>query len=599
MTRQDADFVLADLTIEQDSDVVLVRQRAHQLAKLLGFDKQDQTRIATAISEIARNALIHGRGGRTIFALETAGSEQRFVTRVDDEGPGIADLDAVLEGRHRTSVGTPFGISAARRLMDSVDISTRPAEGTHVTLVRRLPRGKRFTAQDLPSVAAKLATTATTDPLVQLREQNREVTESFDEVRSRQAEVERLNAELEDTNRGVVALYSELDDKAEQLNRASELKSRFLSNMGHEFRTPLNSILALTGLLLDEADGKLSSEQQRQVTFIRTAAANLTELVNDLLDLAKVESGNVDVRPRKFTVNELFGGLRGMLKPLLINDQVNLVFEEARDLPELETDMGKLSQILRNFISNALKFTEHGEVRAMARLAQDRTRIEFAVRDTGIGIAPENHEAVFDEFIQVENPLQTRYKGTGLGLPLSKRLAELLGGKVTLESVLGQGSTFTASIPPYFNHQDSVIEPTPPKPDITPKFASRHLVIIDDEEAFRYVLRQLMSGFSFQISEAADGTAGLDLIRREKPDAVFLDLQMPKLDGYGVLEAMAHDRELCRIPVVICTSSVLGQSEHDKLAAAEVVLPKHTLARDTVTGILEQLHLISVTGSRS
>ncbi len=172
-----------------------------------------------------------------------------------------------------------------------------------------------------------------------------------------------MNRELDETNRGVVALYAELNDKADFLQRASELKSHFLSNMSHEFRTPLNSILALSQILIDRMDGDLTPEQEKQVTFMRRSAQDLTDLVNDLLDLAKVEAGKVTIRPAEFSVESLFAALRGMLRPLLAqNSSVSLVFEDPVGIPELYTDEAKVSQVLRNFISNALKFTERGEV---------------------------------------------------------------------------------------------------------------------------------------------------------------------------------------------------------------------------------------------
>ena len=189
----------------------------------------------------------------------------------------------------------------------------------------------------------------------------------MEEIRTRQVELTRVNRELEDTNRGVVALYAELDEKADHLRRADELKSKFLSNMSHEFRSPLNSILALTGLLRDRSDGPLTGEQEQQVDYIRKAAHDLLELVNDLLDLAKVEAGKLEARPIEFEISNLFAALRGMLRPLLLNQSVDLIFEDADHIPTLFTDEGKISQILRNFISNALKFTERGEVRVSAQ----------------------------------------------------------------------------------------------------------------------------------------------------------------------------------------------------------------------------------------
>src|SRR6202012_3561547 len=187
-------------------------------------------------------------------------------------------------------------------------------------------------------------------------------------------------------NRGVVALYAELDERAEQLRKASELKTRFLSHMSHEFRTPLNSILALSRLLLDHIDGALAPEQERQVGYIRRSAESLLELVNDLLDLSKVEAGKVEVKASPFTVGSLFGALRGALKPLLTSPSVELIFDGAEHMPELVTDESKVAQILRNLISNALKFTEKGEVRVSHEVSQGW--LKLSVADTGIGIAP-------------------------------------------------------------------------------------------------------------------------------------------------------------------------------------------------------------------
>jgi signal transduction histidine kinase len=261
-----------------------------------------------------------------------------------------------------------------------------------------------------------------------------------------QAQAQTLRSELEETNRGVLALYAELDSQAEQLRDATELKSRFLAYMSHEFRTPINSIRSITRLLLDRVDGPLTGEQERQVSFIQQNATEFAEMVDDLLDLAKVEAGRVEISPAWFEMVDLFSALRGMFKPVLTNPDVNLVFEQPEDIPKLFTDDRKLSQILRNFISNALKFTPRGEVRVSAQLAATG-RVTFSVTDTGIGIATEFHESIFEDFSQVQSPLQKRLRGTGLGLSLSKKLAELLGGSVRLQSAPGKGSVFSVTIP--------------------------------------------------------------------------------------------------------------------------------------------------------
>lgn len=266
------------------------------------------------------------------------------------------------------------------------------------------------------------------------------------ELEGLRRENESLRAELDETNQGVLALYAELDTQAEQLRQASDLKSRFLSYMSHEFRTPLGSIRSITRLLSDELDGPLSPEQHKQVLFISGAAGELSDMVDDLLDLAKIEAGRITISPAWFDMLDLFSALRGMFRPIVDGNAVDLIFEEPQDMPRLYTDDKKLAQILRNFISNALKFTQQGEVRVSAR-AEGDTEVRFAVSDTGIGIPEDLHGNLFEDFVQIDTPLQKRLRGTGLGLSLCKRFAELLGGRVGVESTPGTGSTFFVIIP--------------------------------------------------------------------------------------------------------------------------------------------------------
>ncbi|AWM92618.1 histidine kinase [Pseudomonas sp. 31-12] len=261
-----------------------------------------------------------------------------------------------------------------------------------------------------------------------------------------QSESAALREELDETNQGVLALYAELDNQAEELRQASDLKSRFLSYMSHEFRTPLGSILSIASLLTDEIDGPLSPEQHKQVAFVSTAARELSDMVDDLLDLAKIEAGRITISPAWFDMFDLFAALRGMFRPIVDATAVDLIFEEPVGLPRLYTDDKKLAQILRNFISNSLKFTTRGEVRVSASL-EGSSQVRFAVTDTGIGIAAELHGALFEDFSQVDSPLQKRLRGTGLGLSLCKRFAALLGGEVGVESTPGVGSTFFVIIP--------------------------------------------------------------------------------------------------------------------------------------------------------
>jgi signal transduction histidine kinase/DNA-binding response OmpR family regulator len=680
--------------LSRDEDVVAARQRGRLLAGSLGFDVQDQARIATAVSEISRNAISHGGGGTAEFAIEGQAPDQSLLVRITDHGPGIADLEAVLGGTARSPTGPSMGIACTRRLVDRFEIESG-SRGTTVRFAKRLPRGHALARTEIAALAASFGRAAPPDEAAELRTLNRELLASLAELRARQEDLRRVNTELEDTNRGVVALYAELDEKADHLRRADEVKSRFLSNMSHEFRTPLNSILALSRLLLDRADGPLTSEQEVQVGFIRKSADSLYELVNDLLDLAKVEAGKTDIRPTEFEAGALFGALRGMLRPLLISSTLSLIFEEPIGVPAFFSDEGKISQILRNFISNALKFTEAGEVRVSVEYDPATSFATFRVADTGIGIAPEDRETIFREFTQLESHIQRRVKGTGLGLPLSKRLAELLGGNVAVESEPGKGSVFSLALPLKWKAADAARQEEPPAPvddshetvllvednfetrlayerylrssrwhvasarsvreaenilsNVTPvavvldialrgedswNFLAdlksnpataaipvvvatsvddrakamalgadayltkplsardlrqtlrqltgpglRKVLLVDDEEVSRYLLKQLFGGGpDVRFIEAGNGDEALSFLRAERPDLVVLDLMMPVRNGFDTLAEMNADFDLRDIPVVVSSSKVLSEEERRHLnGLALAVLPKSSL----------------------
>ena len=263
------------------------------------------------------------------------------------------------------------------------------------------------------------------------------------------AEVALLRMELDETNRGVVALYAELEENAFELKEAADLKSRFLSYMSHEFRTPLASITSIAGILLANMDGPLTAEQRRQVQYVQGSVRELSEMVDDLLDLAKVEAGRISISPEWFEMVDLFSALRGMFKPIVGEGSVSLIFEETESVPRIYTDDKKLSQILRNFISNALKFTSVGTVRVSARVLPGE-QVEFAVTDTGIGIAPDHLPTLFNDFVQIGTRTQKRLRGTGLGLSLCRKFATLLGGHVGAESAEGEGSRFHVVIPIHY-----------------------------------------------------------------------------------------------------------------------------------------------------
>jgi signal transduction histidine kinase/DNA-binding response OmpR family regulator len=699
---------LLSLALHHEQDVVTARQRAGQIAALLGFDQSEQTRVATAVSEIVRNAFRYTGAGVVDYSVEGETTPQLFVITVSDRGQGIGNLDEILAGRYQSTTGMGVGLAGARRLMDGFHIQSGAA-GTTVVLKKLLPRRAPLADRTrLAQIARDLAARKPIGLIEEVQRQNQELLRALAELNRRQEELVRLNRELEDTNRGVVALYAELDEKAEHLRRADELKSRFLSNMTHEFRTPVNSILALTTLL------EQVPQPEPELKYLRKAAEQLSELVNDLLDLAKAEAGKIEIRPAEFEVSSLFGALRGMLRPMLVNQSVALVFDQPDDLPEMRTDEGKVSQILRNFISNALKYTERGHVRISARLDSASEEVVFAVADTGIGIAPEDHQRVFDEFSQLENPMQRKFKGTGLGLPLSKRLTELLGGRLWVESQPDVGSTFYAAIPVVYRpalttdfpapawdvdparrpilviedafdaqlFYEKILKGSPFQPlaarslrearqalarfrpaaiildvvladedswtflgqlkhnpetqDLPVLVAStlddrakglslgadvyaikpierawlietlarltgvgrpRRVLLVDDQEAIRFVLMQFLSAGHYSAIEAETGDEGLRKAREEQPDVILLDLGLPDINGREVLRRLKADATTTHIPVVVVTSARLTREERAMLAgSASSVISKDILTRELITGAIRQATSSAVPG---
>ncbi|MBW4469902.1 MAG: response regulator [Stenomitos rutilans HA7619-LM2] len=695
---------LFTLTVHYEQDVVQSRQRTRELAEQLSFETQDQVRLATAVSELARNAFQYAGGGTVAYSVE--GDPQMFLVRVQDQRVGIPHRDDVLEGRYASSTGIGVGIVGTRRLVDFFEIESPPDERTTVIVGKWLPKqAPILTASHLQQLREAVMARSPQNPYDEIQRQNQELLRAMADLRKREEELTQLNQELEDTNRGVVALYAELDEKANALQQANELKTRFLSNMSHEFRTPLNSVLSLSRMLLARMDGDLTAEQEKQVTFIQHAADGLSELVNDLLDLAKVEAGKTEVRPSAFAVSDLFGTLRGMLRPLLVEGaSVALIFEEPDGLPTLYSDEGKVAQIIRNFISNALKFTEQGEVRVSARKTDHL--ITLSVSDTGIGITPDDQERIFEDFVQIESHLQKQVKGTGLGLPLSRKLAELLGGSLSVRSQPGQGSMFAVTLPivyPHVTERPPLQPPTPLKATHLPILAvedhtetlfiyekhlqeSRYqliaartlaearqalqqlrpaaivldilldrqngwtflrelksddatraipvlvitvvdnekqalalgadgflikpverlpllnkintlvkqgnaqtLLLIDDDPAYRYVVKQVLASTPLQILEAANGQEGLALAEREQPEAILLDLEMPDVNGLAVLDRLKETATTRSIPVIIHSSIQLDAEQLDaeaqrRLAAQSIaILSKETTAQAGAT----------------
>lgn len=560
---------LLTLQIQSEPDVVLTRQRTKQLTALLGFDLQEQTRIATAVSEIARNSFQYAGGGKVEFRVEGQAPPQLLII-IRDTGPGIANLQQVLSGQYTSSTGMGMGITGSRRLMEQFQIESIVGQGTTVVMGKSLPRGAApLTPQRLQEITNDLIQHSPDNSYAAIQQQNQELLQTLAALRQREEQLNHLNRELEDTNRGVVALYAELDQRADALRRADELKTRFLSNMSHEFRTPLNSIISLSRLLLDRSDGELSLEQEKQVNFIRKAASDLSELVNDLLDLAKVEAGKTIVQPSHFEISSLFATLRGMLRPLLShNSSVTLVFEEPVDVPTLYTDEGKVAQILRNFISNALKFTERGEIRVSARHADGQ--VILAVADTGIGIAEPDQPRIFEDFVQVESYLHKKSQGTGLGLPLSRKLTELLGGTVTLTSSLGQGSTFAITLPITYAERESEVPKSTPSWYLDPQRSP--ILAVEDHADVVLVYEKHLEESPYQLIAVPTLEEAYQALEQFQPAALILDVMLERQNTWSLLAQVKDDPRTKSVPILV--TSVMDDSQQATALGAEGFLIK-------------------------
>ncbi|MGZ4426928.1 MAG: ATP-binding protein [Nocardioidaceae bacterium] len=437
------------LELHREFDVFAARQAGREVAAAVGLEGQDLVRVATALSEVSRDVVAAG-GGRVAFSL-TPPDLLTVELVTFGPAPQIGEQAAVLGG----------GVEAAQRLVDSLTLDTN-AEGHAIIRLDKRAGSRPLHRVRRLELEQRVAATVRS-PLEELRLQNRELILALEDVQARRDELVRVNTELEETNRGVmalynelsgelettnqgvVALYAEIDDKSRQLREASEAKSRFLRNISHELRTPGNSVLGLARLLLDANAEPLTDEQRHQVEFIEASAMDLVRLVNELLDLSRAESGRLEAHMQDVDLPHLFGELRGTTAPLVTRSEVSLVVEDAGPVGTIRTDPALLGHVLRNLLSNAVKFTESGEVRMSA--VREGARVRFTVQDTGIGIAPEDQPHVFEEFFQVPSPLHAGVKGSGLGLPFARLVANILGGDLQLSSARGVGTTFVMELP--------------------------------------------------------------------------------------------------------------------------------------------------------
>ena len=452
----------------------------------------------------------------------------------------------------------------------------------------------------------------------ELEEQGRALKESQTRLEQQQVELEQTNSQLEEQAQTLETQRDELERsgaavtlKARELEQASQYKSDFLANMSHELRTPLNSLLILSKLLSDNPAGNLSAEQVKFAQTIESSGNDLLTLINDILDLSKIEAGHIEVRPESVPLQRLTGDLRQLFQPVAGERRLNFEIRVAEDCPDVvETDRQRLEQILKNLLSNAFKFTEAGGV-TLTITPTDDDRLAFAVTDTGIGIPREQQESIFEAFRQADGTISRRYGGTGLGLSISRELSRLLGGSITLASKAGEGSTFTVTVPIAYDPArvapreqpraeaataPATVAPRAPRPAPLPRAvdddrdqaagARRMLLVVEDDDKFASIVRDLSREIGFQCLVAGTAEEALKLARQFKPSAVVLDVGLPDESGLMVLDRLKRDEATRHIPIHVISASDHAQTALSLGAIGYLVKP---VKRDDLADVLKTL----------
>ena len=381
-------------------------------------------------------------------------------------------------------------------------------------------------------------------------------------------------------------LFSDLASARDAADAASQTKSSFLANMSHELRTPLNAIIGLTEMLVSNAARFGTDKALEPLRRVNRAGTHLLGLINQVLDLSKIEAGKLELNLESVSIAPLIEEVVGTARPLAEQNKNRLSVECPRDLPPIEADAMRLRQILLNLLSNACKFTKDGEIclRASPIQHDGRQFIEFSVTDTGIGMTPDQMTRLFEEFSQADATTARHYGGTGLGLAITRRLCQMMGGDVTVASEPGKGSTFTVRLP--FAASHAVDAPAHPAGEARPAEPGRDCVlVIDDDPTARELISEYLRQAGFTVITAAGGREGLKRAKEHHPIAITLDVMMPDLDGWTVLAALRGDPELADIPVVMAT--IVDEQRHGMTLGAVGYLTK-PIDRDRLVDLMQR-----------
>lgn len=449
----------------------------------------------------------------------------------------------------------------------------------------------------------------------ELEEQSRVLKESQSRLEQQQIELEQTNSQLEEQANQLEMQRNDLERanasvqlKAQELERSSQYKSDFLANMSHELRTPLNSSLILAKLLADNPDENLTQEQVKYARTIQSSGNDLLNLINDILDLSKIEAGHVEIHPEVTPLARMAAGLRQLFDPVAQEKKLDFDIHIDEAIPRsFETDPQRLEQILKNLISNAIKFTDKGKV-VLAIAAEDDDKILFSVSDTGIGISAEQLKSIFEAFHQADSTISRRYGGTGLGLSISRQLARLLGGSIRVESTPGQGSRFTLTLPLKHFGSDAAAAPAAapapaqeypaseqstialPRPLDDDRDAitgdKRVLLVIEDDETFATIVRDLSREMGFHSVVARTAEEAVRVAREFAPNAIVLDVGLPDQSGLSVLDRLKNDVQTRHIPIHVISA---GDHTRTAFSLGAVGYLTKPVSREQLVGVLNKL----------
>ncbi len=397
------------------------------------------------------------------------------------------------------------------------------------------------------------------------------------ELNIKNIELQQQAKELSAQTDELIEQNIELEMQKKQLDEVSRLKSSFLSNMSHELRTPLNSVIALSSVLKRKLDGSIPKEEHNYLEVIERNGKNLLLLVNDLLDLSRIEAGKEEIIIRQFDLNNLIEDLKEMLEPQATKKGIQIKYEEPQELPDVVSDENKLRHILQNIIGNAVKFTDKGEIDIIVTNTEHDVCI--TVKDTGIGIASEHLQFIFDEFRQADESASRRNSGTGLGLAIAKKYALLLGGKIEVESKIGKGSVFTVVLPlkkepaqkEISDETASLIKPKKTAQRGWTNNESKKVLLVDDSEPAIIQTMEILKEQGYQVFVARSGKEAIEQIDRVNPDGMILDLMMPEMDGFEVLRTIRDIKKNEKIPVLILSAKHITKEELNFLKTNHVL----------------------------